>query len=257
MSGLRKGREHLQRAATRGGGDYTGSRWFYWEDGETKALRFLTDADDIITVFIHEQIPTHDDKKKSFVCRQEFGEKCELCDEDYKRRERGYGIAVWREEVRENGKLAGYEDKTEEEEVEENGKTRKKIVPWVGIVAQGPKNFWSRLDAAFDKYGTLRDRDFELMRRGKSTDTDYHLFPADPLEIPDIDERYANYMPDVEAMLTRMGSAEYYDKHLRGISADGDDKKEQKASGDDDSLPSDEEELARLKKSKEKVGAYE
>lgn len=250
---LRKGREHLKKAAAKSGGDFQGSRFFYWEDGETKVLRFLTDAEDIITVYVHEMVPTHDGKQKGFICRQEFGEQCELCDGEVKRREKGYGIAVWREEVREGGKIVGYQDVTEEEE--KDGKT--KTVPWVGIVAQGPKNFWSMLDAAYDKYGSIRERDFELMRKGKSTDTQYHMFPIDPIEIPNIDERYKNYLPDLEGMLGRMGSAEYYDKHLRGITKDDDGKKDnssQPAQKGDDDLD-DETEFEKLRKKQQEIKA--
>lgn len=253
---LRKGREHLQKAATRTGGDFQGSRFFYWEDGETKILRFLTDAEDIITVYVHEMVPTFDGKQKGFVCRQEFGERCELCDNEVKRREKGYGIAVWREEVREGKKIVGYRDVTEEVEVEEDGKKRMKVVPWVGVVAQGPKNFWSMLDAAYDKYGTIRDRDFELMRKGKSTDTQYHLFPNDPVDIPNLDERYAKYIPDLEGLLERMGSQEYYDRWLRGQGIDEEDRAKSNGGrvAKDDDLD-EESEFERLRRKQQELRA--
>jgi hypothetical protein len=221
----RKGMEAIKAAASRtgGGGD---TSFFNWQDGETKILRFLTDKQDIVTVWVHEQVISEggDGKKRPFVCRTEFRDEnnnpmpCELCARNFKRREKGYGIAVQRVEIRDDSNnLTGYADRVEEKEIDDNGVKKVKKVPVVGVVAQGPKNFWNYPYAFAEKYGTLRDRDYEVKRDGKDLKTTYHFFPIDPVEIPNLDERYANYLPELEKILEAMGSPAYYDKHLRGI----------------------------------------
>jgi len=201
---------------------YTETNWFYWTAGETKALRFLTDSNDIFVVPVHENVPTHDGKKKTFVCRSVFDASCELCarakgEPGAYRRDVGYGIAVLREEVREDGKLTGYRDVTTTYEDTVDGKVVTKKKPYVGIVSQGMRNFWNQIAVISEKYGSLRDREIEILRNGQGTDTTYMAFPLDKKEIENIDTRYAKFLPDIEAFLNRIGSQEYYDAQLHGI----------------------------------------
>lgn len=232
MSGFRKGADYLKASASRSpGGDRFVNNFLSWKDGETKTVRFLTDGDQIITVAVHEQVDCFDGKKRSFVCRREIDGKdspCELCDianasqnQRARRRELGYGIAVLRLEHRnEKGQVDSYVDATDTVDG--------KAVPVVGIIRQGPKNFWAQALAAFEKYGTLLDRDYDIGRRGSTTDTTYTMFPNAPVALPDgvadwnayLSNRYTGYVPDLEALLTRMGSQEYYDRFIRGEVAD-------------------------------------
>lgn len=226
-SSFRKGTDHLKASATRTPGEKFVNNFLSWKDGDTKTVRFLTDGDQIITVAVHEQVDCFDGKKRSFVCRREIDGKdspCELCDianatqnQRARRRELGYGIAVLRLEHRnEKGQVDSYVDATDTVD----GKT----VPIVGIVRQGPKNFWAQALAAYEKYGTLLDRDYDIGRRGSTTDTTYTMFPNAPVALPEgvtdwndyLATRYNGYIPDLEALLTRMGSQEYYDRFLRG-----------------------------------------
>ena len=225
MSQFRKGLDFVQASIERGNAKKSGStrRYFKWEPGEEKTLRFLTEGSDIVLAGVHEFVTCHDGTKRSFVCKSEIGEDCELCaDPEARKREVGFAVAVWREPQKVDGKIT-FNDKTEQAEVEENGSKVLKTVPWVGVIQQAPRNFWSFFWAAYDKYGTLRDRDYSITRRGSGMDTSYSAFQEDPVEISNLDERYSKYTPDLEEMLSRLSSVEYYDKFLRGIET-GNDK---------------------------------
>ena len=223
---LKKGmaavKESLERSQNRSTPkDYVETNWFYWKGGETKAVRFLTDANDIFVVPVHENVPSHDGKTKTFVCRQAFDAACELCAEKTYRRDVGYGVAVLREEVYEevdgSRKLTGYRDVVSTYETEENGKTVTKKKPYVGIVSQGMRNFWNQIAVISEKYGSLKDREIEIMRQGAGTDTTYMAFALDAKPIENIDTRYAKFTPDIEGFLNRIGSEEYYAAQLHGI----------------------------------------
>jgi len=206
--------------------DYVETNWFYWKAGESKAIRFLTDSSDIFIVPVHENVPTHDGKNKTFVCRQAFDASCELCSRErgapgQYRRDVGYGVAVLREPVYEEvdgqKKQTGYRDVTSTYEVEENGRTVTKKKPYVGIVAQGLRNFWNQIAVISEKYGSLKEREIEITRQGQGTDTTYMAFPLDIKPIENIDTRYAKFAPDIEGFLNRIGSEEYYQAQLHGI----------------------------------------
>lgn len=246
---LRKGMDQVEAAIERAksGGDRTPTNFFKWSDKETKAVRFLTDGDDIFVLQIHDWTLCKDGKHRSFVCRKEVGEHCELCDNKVASRELGWGVAVLREPVYEEAdgrrRQTGYKDYTEEYETEQG---EKKIRPYVGVIRQAPGNFWTYVQAVYEKKGSLRTQDLEIMRKGDDKNTSYIVFPGDPVvEIENIDERYAKYVPDLAAMLEGMASDEYYKAHLHGIrkersNEDGDGQTE---SSNGSSPSSDQEEL--------------
>ena len=215
------------------------TKFLSWGDNESKVVRFLTSADDIIFVDIHEFVPSHDGKKRSYVCRENFGVECELCGRPYgskqqsatMRREVGYGIVVLREpkftKDEETGRnvrvFAGPADNQYPEhrdavvEYELDGKMTK--APYVAIINQGIR-FWGQIavhSSRLDNQGlSLTDRDFEIIRMGKGTQTTYSVIPAYGTPINDLG-KYNPYLPDIEGLLKRMGSQEYYDKYLHGI----------------------------------------
>ena len=219
MAAVKESLERSQRTNTPK--DYVETNWFYWKAGETKAIRFLTDSSDIYVVPVHENVPTYDGKNKTFVCRSAFDGVCELCKEKVYRRDVGYGVAVLREEVYEEvdgqKKLTGYRDVVSTYEAEEDGKTVTKKKPYVGIVSQGMRNFWNQIAVISEKYGSLKDREIEIMRQGSGTDTTYMAFALDAKPIENIDTRYAKFAPDIEGFLNRIGSEEYYQSQLHGI----------------------------------------
>jgi len=63
----------------------------------------------------------------------------------------------------------------------------------------------------------LKDRDIEIVRQGGGVETQYMPFALDPKPIDKIDERYAKFIPNLEAFLNRIGSEEYYQAQLHGI----------------------------------------
>jgi len=210
-------RESIDRAKS-GGGSRTPTNWLAWEDGETKCLRFLTDVSQIFVLGMHDYVQCADGKRRTFVCRRELDADCELCGrEDIRKREMGWGLAALRREVRQEvdgrSRIVNYEDVTEEITID----GQKKIAPHVGIVRQAPTNFWIQIDGIAEKYGSLLDRDIDIVRRGGDKSTVYMAYPCDPVEIPNVQERYAAYTPDLKALLEAMGSPEYYAQHLHGV----------------------------------------
>jgi len=215
------------------------TKFLSWGDNESKVVRFLTSADDIIFVDIHEFIQSHDGKKRSYVCRENFGEECELCARPFgskqppeaMRREVGYGVVVLREpkftkdpETGRNVRVfAGSEENPYPEhrdavvEYELDDKMVK--APYVAIINQGIR-FWGQIavhSSRMDNQGiSLPDRDFEIIRMGKGTQTTYSVIPAYGVAINDLG-KYNQYLPDIEGLLKRMGSQEYYDRYLHGI----------------------------------------
>ena len=170
-------------------------------------------------------VDTFDGKKANFVCRSVFDAPCELCQKDVYKRDSGYGIAVVRQPVYEDGKVVGYEDQVVEyDEETPQGIVRKKK-PVVGIVNQSMRNFWNTIALVHEKYGSLKGFDLEIHRQGKGTDTSYVSFPLPPKAIENIDSRYEKFIPDVEGFLTRIGSQEYYDARLHGVTVEKSDSK--------------------------------
>ena len=231
--GLDKVNEVAQRSTFTGGKN----RFFNWESGETKTIRFLTEGDQIVLTSLHEFVTTHDGGKNSFVCRREVNAECELCETEGKPRELALAAAIWRIEQKEGGKSV-FKTKTEEIEVEEDGKTITKVVPWVGIMRQAPRNFWGWVYEAYDKHGTLLDRDYSITRRGKKVETTYNFFQEDKQEM-DL-SKFEAYLPDLEEHLSWQASKEYYDKYLRGINTK---KDEDESSNDSELTPEDLEAL--------------
>lgn len=207
---FRKGIDKVNEVAQRSG--FTGgkNRFINWGPDETKAIRFLTEGDEIVLTSLHEFITTHDGGKNSFVCRREIDQDCELCASVGKPRELAMAVAIWREK----SKDGAFKTKTEVVEVEEDGKTVTKVVPYVGIMRQAPKNFWGWFYEAYDRSGTLLDRDYSITRRGKKMETTYSAFAEDKLEM-DL-SKFEEYKPDLEEFLTWQASQEYYDRYLRG-----------------------------------------
>lgn len=218
---LRQGMSHVMAAAekTKTKASNIGTiNFLYWTGGETKTIRFLSDANEIFVVKVHERIQDKLGKKRSFLCKSEIGETCPLCAQSYRPREMGYGIAVLRQEIVEevDGRrtVTGYKDYTYEAEVEVDGKKVKKLQPYIGIINQAPNNFWSYINAVYEKYGSLKDFDIEIKRQGSDTKTQYIPFPGPVLKIDSIDERYKKFVPDLEAYLKYLGSDTYYERYL-------------------------------------------
>lgn len=190
------------------------TQFFSLGDGESSILRFITDANPVevdgklvggwITVQQHQMIPTKGapadykgDKwpeKMGATCRNDkafratYGD-CYICahlvdgTKIKKPSGRSWAWACLREEVRENGKLMGYKDKTREVSRKKEGSEEQETVieKDVVVVNLGWKNFFSIVEGYEGHYGTVLDRDFVIKRKGDGMDTTYSVIPLDPI----------------------------------------------------------------------------
>lgn len=194
---------------------FSRAEYLSMDDQEELILRFLTDADEWITVNQHQFVPTKPEpedyqgnwpKSLPAVCRKtKMGDgstlydDCYICDEmekkdgsAYKASARQWALACIREEVRnEDGEVIGIRDATREvAETDKDNKptgetrTEKAIV----IVNQGYKNFFSILQGFAGRYGTVLDRDYYIKREGDDTSTTYAIVPLDPIDAHDPDD---------------------------------------------------------------------
>ena len=166
--------------------------FFGWKDGEKKIIRFLTD--DVITVDWYDFVVKADGKDAgSFPVGTQVG-----WEKDYvpiyggkvkeegllvpaKAREKTVGVAVLRKEVtvdQEGRQIQSVADNFEEIEVD----SKKYDSRFFGVISQSYRNFWAPLVGYFGRYGTLCDRDYEITRVGKGTDTTYTIIPCDPID---------------------------------------------------------------------------
>lgn len=194
--------------------------WFKLADKETGIYRFLTDADEWLSVYQHPFAPTRPapdwmeaeakgrwPQSMSPICRRTpqfahfFPDGCYICDHMHEVRpaktktKRYYGqvrlwaLAVEREEVREDGRVVGYRDvEIEGDELGEDGKpTGKKVMKKkIVVFNMAWKNFFGPLQGFADAYnGTVLDRDYMITRKGKDQSTDYNIVPLDPVQRAD------------------------------------------------------------------------
>jgi hypothetical protein len=86
--------------------------------------------------------------------------------------------------AKDRGKRKGFRDsEIEVPEVDDKGEpTGKTIVQKeVVLICKGMKNFFGAMQAYYDIYGTVLDRDYNITREGKGTETDYK-----PVPLPEI-----------------------------------------------------------------------
>ncbi|PPS89516.1 hypothetical protein [Streptomyces sp. MH60] len=189
------------------------------EDGESLVVRLLTDHDEWIWVKQHSFVPTKPGPKDAekwpeamtSVCRYDeaFGghyKDCYICDAKIKSkwgklassRVRVWALVVERELVRGDGSEAlggpakqgvviGVRDKIDEiDELDADGKPTgvKLNYPRILVINQPMKGFFSHLKAIHGLNGTVVDRDFQITRDGKGTDTEYKFAAIDPIRDP-------------------------------------------------------------------------
>lgn len=238
---FRKGAE-AAKEAVKSAGNFAKTNFFGLGDGETAILRFLTDADDWITVDQHQMVPTKGKpadypkdarwpEKMGCVCRKDpafdFGE-CYVCENlvDGKKVKkpgaRQWALACLREEVMEGGKVVGYRDKTREVVIpEKDGQPEKKVTEKaIVVVNMAYKNFFSILEGFAGRYGTILDRDYWIKRSGDDTSTTYQVVPIDPIQTQDgiFDLREPQFMAryehnlDLGEIISERASDEFYAK---------------------------------------------
>jgi hypothetical protein len=91
-------------------------------------------------------------------------------------------------EAHEVGTTVGFQDR--EIEVQDTDKEGKAVgdpkkQPEIVVINMGMKNFFSALQASFDAYGTVLDRDYRITRTGTGLESEYSIVPMDPIMTKD------------------------------------------------------------------------
>lgn len=214
---FRKGAQAAAEASK--GGAFARTNFFSLEDGKETILRFLTPADEWITVLQHQMVPTKPQpdnykgdkwpERMGAVCRNDEAfsgmyDDCYICeflvDGNKVRRPsaRTWALACIREEVigdgsdalggpEFKGKVVGYKDATREETRKQDDKEVTETVKDIVVVNMGWRNFFSVLDGFAGRYGTITDRDYWVKRVGAGTDTTYQIVGMDTIKDADGD----------------------------------------------------------------------
>ena len=123
---------------------------FFKEDTKVR-VRFLTDFEDGM------EIPFHDSFSLGInvPCQEVFGRECEYCEDENLRTRNAYIWSVYDYEAKEVKLLMGF----------------------VNNCSPIPS-----LASLYESYGTLIDRDYEIKRVGKGTNTTYSVIPLEKLK---------------------------------------------------------------------------
>ena len=123
-------------------------KFLYFREDSKARVRFLTDMEDGLEIVFHDSYKLG----INVPCQETFGRECEYCDMDELRTRKMYLWCVY-----------DYDS----EEV-------KLLMAGVNSCSPVPA-----LLAMYETYGTLCDRDFEIKRIGKGTNTTYNVVPLD------------------------------------------------------------------------------
>lgn len=151
-------------------------------------IRFLLDGFQMIQVHKFVRIG---EKNSDVLCRKTYGasEKCALCDADIRYSHRGIALVA----VLDNKENPVYEDidnadvehyadyakVIDEKHIETHGNSLTiNNVPQVRILDMGV-TFWRNLEIFAEKYETICDRSYTIIRNGKGLETTYYVAPGD------------------------------------------------------------------------------
>lgn len=234
------------------------------DDGEKIILRFIDDSPDWIYVKQHfaptkpapsdapDELKKNWPKRTGAVCRHDEAfagmyEDCYICDTlkgDNPRDTRSF-LRIWAravvrkeiigtQEMVDEGKIeqedvdtvVGMQDELIEVPEFKNGKPTGKNIKQrnVILVNQGMKNFFAALQAAYDVYKTVLDRDFVVTREGSGTDTEYGIIALEPILMSDGKTKYSMKDPklaaryegivDMEKEISDRASDEHYARYF-------------------------------------------
>lgn len=216
---LRKGLDNLQ--STGSFTNYERPNFVSWKNGEQKIIRFLTTSNEVLVPYIHDNVECADGKRRGFLCRKELQKDCPLCDNDVRRRQKGYGIVALRSQVKgEKGNKIVDVMQTYTATDSDSGASEESQRPLVAIIDQSPSNFWEYLYAIEREYkeeygeeeGSWVNYDIKIRRDGQGRDTKYIAFPQTPKPISF--DHYTPHMPDLESFIERLGGDRYYSRNL-------------------------------------------
>lgn len=248
--------ELIERSAERGNGGGNFLRTLVWKDdrkdkGEQYRhfVRFLTD--DVVPVRMYEFIPCKDGKMRDFIIpdsvKQEgpdvvkqsgvrvpqYGNRNNLVEP--KAKDVVLGIVALREEVPQmidGRRVTTYQDKMETVEYERDGEKVEETRVAYRLIKQSHRNFWNVVASYAARYGTVTDRDYEIIRNRNDKDTNYTILPCeavDGLILPEEVEKAYNPPTTLDKIVKDLGSAERARKLLVGDGDDGDEEKQEPA----------------------------
>lgn len=193
---MRVGLSALKNPVKSGGGGAPGKylSYFILGDGDTKIVRFLTEANEVVEVKFHEFIKDKNGKFQNFVYAPDYhngGEdwvaKYGGKTTDYTTKEpieskprlRLVGIAVEREEVQveENGRKV---IKTQDKLTQFEGRDGKTYTARNFMVVKQYGKFWTQLGNYEEEFGTICDRDYKITRTGTGNEMVYSIIPKSP-----------------------------------------------------------------------------
>lgn len=230
MPNFRRGMAAMQEAqesSAKGNTEFSPfCKQIVWKsDKEEKFLLFLTKAEDVAIVDLHQFIPTGKrmskagksyDTYEQFISRTDpsIGEASDdLTDRlEQKANLRGIAVAVELEPVftRVGGRQrpTGFSVLTETfNKKNEDGELEEVEAPVMGVVVQSPNNFYGWIKTFYESEtgGNIEDTPLQIVRRGKDTNTAYDFTPFHDQEVDfsNLFEMYENisYLNGVDIAL--------------------------------------------------------
>lgn len=176
FQGVREAAADIERRKSQGGtGD--GRLWFKLADGESAAVRFLEQGEDVHWAWMHEMPPRGKQKwGDNLPCMNTAndGTHCPKCEAGVARKFVGMINIIWRDGPVFKKNADGFFEKDAANNMVKEG-TADVLAVW----EQGI-NVFEELDAKDATYGGLTSRDFRVTRKGKEFSTRYLLEPAIP-----------------------------------------------------------------------------
>lgn len=222
---FRTGKDLIKATAESKSGKRRFTKNIYWKAGDIRTVAFVTGADEIPKVRLHQMVRIPDDKMDSgyryetFLCRKdpsmidESGGECELCDRvDVDPVERFIALAIELEPIKDGKRVK--EVKVKYDTVKRDDGTEVEYPRW-GVIIQGAKNFFSYFVAYDEASGDIREVAWEIQRDGEGVGTKYHPFAVmngkNVVDLPDLTEVIDN-IPSLMELLEEMGTPEKYEQ---------------------------------------------
>lgn len=216
---FRRGKDLIQAAAEAKSGKRRFTKNIYWKPGDVHTLAWVTAADEIPKVRLHQMVRIPDDTRDSgvryetFLCKKdpsmidESGGVCPLCDDvGHEPTERWVALAIELEPTQEGKRITKLSVKTDKVQ-RDDGEVE---YPRWGLVIQGAKNFFSYFAAYDETQGDIRDEAWQITREGDGVGTKYHSF-AVKADLPDL-SHVIDEIPSLDDLLEEMGTDEKYEQ---------------------------------------------
>ncbi len=196
-AGIVAAKRDIEERKASGGG---GGLWFRLRSGEEATVRFLEQGDDLAFAWCHE-MPKEPNERypRLVVCRDQGNEgtPCPGCEQQFKRRFRGWINIIWRDApVRKQDKEGKWIRTKDGKEWEIEGHADQTSIWNAGI------EVFDNLVALDAHYKGLMSRDFTVKRSGEGLDTKWTPMPEEPSELSEADKKLAESKPDLDRYIT-------------------------------------------------------